>query len=61
MVGDRLTTDVAMAARTGMAGVLVLSGVTGRGDLERSAVRPRYVVDDLTQLLPGPLQPTQQG
>jgi HAD superfamily hydrolase (TIGR01450 family) len=52
MVGDRLTTDVAMAERTGMAGVLVLSGVTGRDDLERSDVRPRYVVDDLTQLLP---------
>jgi len=52
MVGDRLATDVAMAERTGMAGVLVLSGVTGRGDLERSDIRPRYVVDDLTQLLP---------
>jgi HAD superfamily hydrolase (TIGR01450 family) len=61
MVGDRLTTDVAMAERTGMAGVLVLSGVTGRGDLERSSVRPRYVVDDLTQLLPVPLQLTRQG
>lgn len=52
IVGDRLTTDVAMAVRTGMAGVLVLSGVTGRRDLERSDVRPRYVVDDLMQLLP---------
>src|SRR5579875_491559 len=52
MVGDRLTTDVAMAEMTGMASVLVLSGTTGRGDLERSGIRPRYVVDDLTQLLP---------
>ena len=52
MVGDRLTTDVAMAEMTGMASVLVLSGTTGRGDLERSDIRPRYVVDDLTQLLP---------
>lgn len=52
MVGDRLTTDMAMAEKTGMAGVLVLGGATGRGDIERSDVRPRYVVDDLTQLLP---------
>ena len=52
MVGDRLATDVAMADKTGMAGVLVLSGATGRGDVEHSEVRPRYVVDDLTQLLP---------
>jgi len=52
MVGDRLTTDMAMAGKTGMAGVLVLSGATGRGDLERSDIRPRYVVDGLTQLLP---------
>jgi hypothetical protein len=42
----------------GMAGVLVLSGVTGRGDLERSGIRPRY--DDLTQLLSDPLQPTNR-
>ena len=52
MVGDRLATDIAMAARTGMAGILVLGGATGRGDLHRSDVRPQYVVDDLTQLLP---------
>jgi NagD protein len=52
MVGDRLSTDVTMATQTGMAGVLVLSGTTGRGDLELSDVKPQYVVDDLTQLLP---------
>jgi len=52
MVGDRLTTDVAMAERTGMASVLVLSGATGVGDLLRSDIKPKYVVDDLSQLLP---------
>lgn len=61
MVGDRLSTDVAMAENTGMAGVLVLSGVTGRGDIERSDVRPRYVVDDLTQLLPYSLTHDDRG
>jgi NagD protein len=52
MVGDRLTTDVVMAERTGMASVLVLSGATCLGDLQLSDVKPRYVVDDLSQLLP---------
>ncbi|HXS64154.1 MAG TPA: HAD-IIA family hydrolase [Streptosporangiaceae bacterium] len=62
MVGDRLSTDVAMATRAGMAGVLVLSGATGRGDLELSDVKPQYVVDDLTQLLPTqPAHPTKTG
>lgn len=61
MVGDRLLTDVAMAEKTGMAGVLVLSGATERGDIERSDVRPRYVVDDLTQLLPYSLTHQDRG
>src|SRR5262249_41182489 len=61
MVGDRLSTDVTMAAQTGMAGVLVLSGATRRGDLELSDVKPRYVVDDLTQLLPSPPRPARSA
>jgi HAD superfamily hydrolase (TIGR01450 family) len=52
MVGDRLLTDVAMAAEAGMAGVLVLSGATRAGDIDASSVRPRYVIDNLMQLLP---------
>jgi phosphoglycolate/pyridoxal phosphate phosphatase family enzyme len=53
MVGDRLNTDMAMAEQTGMIGVLVLSGATTARDVEQSEVRPRYVIDDLRQLLPG--------
>lgn len=53
IVGDRLSTDVAMAERAGTAGVLVLSGATSPSDLLRSDIKPRYVVDDLSQLLPG--------
>jgi len=58
MVGDRLSTDVTMAARAGMASVLVLSGVNRRADLEFSEVMPDYIVDDLTQLLPTQARPT---
>jgi NagD protein len=54
MVGDRLSTDVAMAESAGMASVLVLSGATSRSDLLRSDIKPRYVIEDLSQLIPEP-------
>jgi ribonucleotide monophosphatase NagD (HAD superfamily) len=51
MVGDRLSTDVAMGQRVGMAGILVLSGATTRAALEHSDVRPDYVVDGIRNVL----------
>ena len=54
LVGDRITTDMAMAESAGMAGVLVLSGVAAASDLHDSAVQPRYVINDLRELLPAP-------
>jgi HAD superfamily hydrolase (TIGR01450 family) len=56
MVGDRLTTDVAMGQAAGMTGVLVLSGATTPGMLAASDLRPDYVVEHIGQLLPS--QPT---
>ena len=47
VVGDRLDTDIAMGARTGMTTVLVLTGVTDRETLARSDVEPAYVIDGL--------------
>jgi HAD superfamily hydrolase (TIGR01450 family) len=49
-VGDRLYTDVAMAARSGMLGVLVLSGETTLADLPGSAVTPDLVADGVGEL-----------
>ena len=54
MIGDRLMTDVAMAADAGMASCLVL---TGDSTLEESEAlpahrRPTYVVDRVDELLP---------
>jgi HAD superfamily hydrolase (TIGR01450 family) len=59
LVGDRLTTDVAMGQRVGMSGVLVLSGATSAESLADSDVRPDYVVEGIHRLLPD--EPTDPG
>jgi NagD protein len=53
MVGDRITTDMAMARSTGMTGVLVLSGASRAEDLaDLGADGPNHVIEDLRDLLP---------
>jgi HAD superfamily hydrolase (TIGR01450 family) len=54
LVGDRLSTDVAMGQRVGMAGVLVLSGATTTAAAAASEIRPDYVVEGIHNLLPEP-------
>jgi glycerol-1-phosphatase len=57
MVGDRLDTDIAGAAATGIPGLLVLTGVSGPKDLlaAQPTARPAYVGADLSALaLPHP-------
>lgn len=51
-VGDRLETDIAGAHATGMAGVLVLTGVHGPADAAAAAPeqRPTHVLSDLRGL-----------
>jgi NagD protein len=51
VTGDRLETDVEMALRAGMDAALTLTGATARDALERSSVRPTWVVDGLVELL----------
>lgn len=50
VVGDRLDTDIALGAASGMTTVLVRSGVTNDARLARAAVTPDYVVDSLAAL-----------
>jgi len=50
MVGDRLYTDMAMARRAGIVGVLVLTGETKRADVQRAARSPDLVVKNLAEL-----------
>ncbi len=47
MVGDRIYTDMAMARRAGVTGVLVLSGEATRADAEALAAPPDLVVADI--------------
>ena len=51
MVGDRLYTDMEMADRAGVHGILVLSGEATRGDLDESILKPSLVVDSVASLL----------
>lgn len=51
MLGDRLDTDIAAAARIGMKSVLVLTGVSSRSDLEKTSAPPDLVVENLQQLM----------
>lgn len=52
VVGDRLDTDIGAANAAGMPSLLVLTGVTGPGDLLRAVAeeRPRMVAADLSGL-----------
>ena len=55
MVGDRLYTDMAMATRAGVVGVLVLSGEATRADVdalpEHAEQRPSIIVNSVDELL----------
>ena len=51
MVGDCLETDIKMARDTGLTGILTLSGVTSRADLDVSKIEPDYVIESIAALV----------
>jgi HAD superfamily hydrolase (TIGR01457 family) len=51
MVGDRLDTDIAGAARLGWDSALVLTGIATRAQAERAEFAPTFVLDDLHGLV----------
>jgi HAD superfamily hydrolase (TIGR01450 family) len=51
VVGDRLDTDIAGAARLGWDSALVLTGDADREDVEGSAWKPTFLLDDLAGLV----------
>ena len=50
MVGDRLYTDMEMADRAGVHGILVLSGEATENDATNSPQRPSLIVDSIASL-----------
>lgn len=50
VVGDSLTSDVAMGKELGMTSVVVLTGVTRRDDLAASPMKPDHVIETLADL-----------
>jgi HAD superfamily hydrolase (TIGR01457 family) len=47
LIGDRLDTDIAMGKALGMRTALVLTGATKREDVDKSRIKPDYVLDRL--------------
>ena len=54
MVGDRLSTDIQMAVRTGMASAMPLTGESTLADVQAQdpADRPTFVLDRVDRLIP---------
>jgi 4-nitrophenyl phosphatase len=50
IVGDRLDTDIALGAESGMTTALVRTGVTDDAALAASSVRPDHALDSLAEL-----------
>jgi NagD protein len=50
IVGDRMDTDIISGIESGIETVLVLSGVTQRGDLARYGFSPDYILDHVGQV-----------
>jgi NagD protein len=51
MVGDRMDTDMVSGLEAGMRTILVLTGSTGRDEVERFPYRPTRVVDSVADLV----------
>jgi NagD protein len=51
MVGDRMDTDIVAGLEAGMETVLVLSGITGEGDVDRFPYLPSRVVGSVADLV----------
>ncbi len=52
MVGDRMDTDVIAGVESGMETILVLTGVTRRGEVDRYPYRPACILDSVADIEP---------
>jgi NagD protein len=51
MIGDRMDTDIVAGMEAGMETILVLTGLTDAGDVERFPYRPTRVVKSVADLI----------
>jgi NagD protein len=52
MIGDRMDTDVKCGIEAGLETILVMTGITQQGDIERFPYRPSRVVKSIADLIP---------
>ncbi len=50
-VGDTLNTDILMANNLKIPSLLVLSGTTKQDDLKTSDIKPKYILNNITELI----------
>jgi NagD protein len=53
MIGDRMDTDVVSGLEAGLETILVLTGVTTPGEVDRYSYRPSRIVDSVADLIEG--------
>jgi NagD protein len=51
MIGDRMDTDVVAGLEAGLETILVLTGVTAPGEVERYSYRPSRILDSVADLI----------
>jgi NagD protein len=51
MIGDRMDTDVLCGLEAGLETILVLTGISTRGEIDRFPYRPSRVVDSIADLI----------
>jgi NagD protein len=51
MIGDRMDTDIVAGIEAGLATILVLSGISSRGTVERYPYRPDRIVSSVEELI----------
>jgi len=61
MVGDRMDTDIVAGIEAGMHTILVLSGISDKGELERFPFRPDEVVSGVRELYDDLVQSADRG
>lgn len=54
MIGDRLETDVLLGLQAGMDTALTLTGATDAAMVAASRIRPKFIINQLADLLPRP-------